>query len=306
MDRKSAAINAVLQASAKFMRIIFSCLCQENCRICKKELSLTLGLDYQKKAPEAACVFEAPSTKIGLAISYIAQLVSAESAYPALLKAKDTPLFSKQYSECLCYECWLDLAIDGALVGTCKLKNGIQSKLPVVSGAAYENKVRDLIGRFKYDGDKLLATDLCYIMVNAWAALSERMPASNLLLVPVPLHKHRLRNRGFNQADLLAKRLSFVTGVKQANALSRTIATRPQQTLGRQERLNNVKGAFKADTKMIRGKNIVLVDDVCTSGATLIECADELLRSGAVSVAAITVARAIIFNNQHESTSDAA
>jgi ComF family protein len=305
MDRKSAAINAVLKASANFMRVIIACLCLENCRICKKELSLTLGLDDQKEVRGAQ--IDAPTTKFDRVISCISQLVSTESAYPALLKAVDTPLVSKQYSECLCHECWVDLEIGDALVGTCKLKNAVQSKLPVVSGATYESKVRELIGRFKYDGDKLLATDLCYIMANAWSALSERIPASNLLLVPVPLHKHRLRNRGFNQADLLARRLSFVTGIKhQANALSRTIATRPQQTLGRQERLKNVKGAFKVNEKMIRGKNIVLVDDVCTSGATLIECADELLKSGATSVAAITVARAIIFNNQAEKASDAA
>jgi ComF family protein len=143
-------------------------------------------------------------------------------------------------------------------------------------------------------------------MLNAWTSLSERIPASNLLLVPVPLHKHRLRNRGFNQAELLARQLSFVTGVKKVNAMSRKVYTRPQQTLGRQERLNNVKNAFRVNTKMIRGKNVVLVDDVCTSGATLIECSEELLKAGASSVAAITVARAVFFNNHTQSASDAA
>jgi ComF family protein len=304
MDKLSAAINGVLKIVANFMRVVLACLCVESCRICKRELSLTLGLDYQKDA--LAAEIETPTTKLEQAIFCISQLVCTESAYPALLKAVDIPLIGTQYSECLCYECWLALDITEALVGTCKLKNTIQSKLPVVSGAAYENKVRDLIGRFKYDGDKLLATDLSYIMLNAWSALSERIPASNLLLVPVPLHKHRLRNRGFNQADLLARRLSFVTGVKQVNALSRTIYTRPQQTLGRQERLNNVKGAFKAKANLIRGKNIILVDDVCTSGATLIECTEELLQHGAASVAALTVARAIVFNNQAEKAHDAA
>ncbi|MDR3616915.1 MAG: ComF family protein [Candidatus Obscuribacterales bacterium] len=304
MDRLSAAINAALKALAGVTRLICSCLCLENCRICKKELSLTLGFDYQKETPKT--LVETPTSKIDRAIAGISQLVCTESTYPALLKAVDAPLLSTEYSECLCYECWLNLEIGEALVGTCKLKNTIQTKLPIVSGAAYEGKVRDLIGRFKYDGDKLLATDLSYIMVNAWSALSERIPASNLLLVPVPLHKHRLRNRGFNQADLLARHLSLVTGVKRVNALSRTIYTRPQQTLGRQERLNNVKGAFKVNARLVQGKNIILVDDVCTSGATLIECTEELLQHGAVSVAAITVARAIIYHNQSDKANDAA
>jgi ComF family protein len=108
-------------------------------------------------------------------------------------------------------------------------------------------------------------------------------------MVPVPLHRRRERERGYNQSLLLAEELSSRTGVLTApGLLSRPAYTRPQVGLAAGGRRENVGGAFAAPyPRAIQGKKILLVDDVATTGATLRACADELLRCGAGRVGAL-------------------
>jgi ComF family protein len=120
--------------------------------------------------------------------------------------------------------------------------------------------------------------------------------ATRDLLVPVPLHPRRLRQRGFNQAALIAIALAKETGVEVAlEHLVRRRATRPQSEMsGRAERLRNVRDAFRVVPRRrapIAGKRICLVDDVATTGATLGACARALRQAGACSVVALCVAR---------------
>ena len=114
------------------------------------------------------------------------------------------------------------------------------------------------------------------------------------ILVPIPLHKKRKNWRGFNQAEILAKTLSKKFNVSYSDSLIRTINTKTQVGLTREERKKNVKDAFafrKAQGRVrIRDKNFILVDDVYTSGATMMEAAKVLKRSGARNVWAMTVA----------------
>ena len=113
----------------------------------------------------------------------------------------------------------------------------------------------------------------------------------NWLLVPVPLHKKREWERGFNQAEETAKILSFCLGLGADFAVLKKIKkTSRQAELNRLERLKNPVGAFTAKRK-IDGQNIILVDDVFTTGATLNECAKILKQAGAGLVWAITLAR---------------
>jgi ComF family protein len=113
-------------------------------------------------------------------------------------------------------------------------------------------------------------------------------------VVPAPLHWRRRWDRGFNQAELLARQVSRLTGIPLDRRLLRTRPTPPQAGLTAAERRTNVRGAFAAagDKAAIRGKKLIVVDDVMTTGATLEACARALKRAGAADVAALALARA--------------
>jgi ComF family protein len=252
--------------------------------------------DPHPPAPNAVSDLDRQKNAMDHFADFALSVICVEAVRPALLKTAGCRSYFPRFSECLCHDCWDVLKIDLPLVAFCPLSKGAQTTLAVASGSAYEGKLKDLIGEFKYEGERLLAQDLACVMVNAWSALCEYVPPGKLLIVPVPLHWQRKHNRGFNQSELLAKELSAAVGAPTCNrAMRRTKSTKPQQKLGKTERLANVRGAFVGNPTVLKGKTIVLVDDVCTSGATLVECAEEALRCGAKSVAALTVARALLF-----------
>jgi ComF family protein len=113
------------------------------------------------------------------------------------------------------------------------------------------------------------------------------------VIMPVPLHRSRLRERGFNQALLLASAVGRAHGIPLSyDNLTRFRATRPQVELSGEERVQNVRGAFRLTRPAdVEGKRVLLVDDVFTTGATMNECAAVLKRAGARSVVALTLAR---------------
>lgn len=113
------------------------------------------------------------------------------------------------------------------------------------------------------------------------------------LVVPVPLHPARKRERGFNQAELLAKLLADRSGLTMQNALERIRYTTTQTAYDRGERMENLRDAFRLRKKMnVRDSRVLLIDDVLTTGSTLSECARVLKAHGAISVHAATAARA--------------
>lgn len=118
-------------------------------------------------------------------------------------------------------------------------------------------------------------------------------PAADLL-VPVPLSRERRRERGFNQSELMARRLARLAGLRcYPAALIRRRETWSQAGLSREERERNVRGAFHVpDPHRINGRRILLLDDVLTTGATVAACAAALKKAGAATVSVITVARA--------------
>jgi ComF family protein len=151
--------------------------------------------------------------------------------------------------------------------------------------------VRELIHRFKYNGDFFLRHPLA-----AWLAATledariTREPFD--FLVPVPLHSARLREREFNQAEVLARTVGERTGVRVESCLHRVRYTTTQTRLDREERMENLRNAFElGQNHDVRNRRILLVDDVLTTGSTLDECARVLRGAGAASVRAITVAR---------------
>jgi len=117
--------------------------------------------------------------------------------------------------------------------------------------------------------------------------------AKATLIIPVPLHRQRLRWRGFNQSELLAQDLSDYLGLEvNSKALIRFKKTEPQMTLKGKERRKNVKEVFECvDTVRVKDRNIILIDDVCTTSSTLNECAKVLKDARAGKVWGVVVAR---------------
>jgi len=166
--------------------------------------------------------------------------------------------------------------------------------------AGYQSKdlARVLVHRFKYNNHFFLAS-LLGKMLNETLDDPRIAGADGLsewVLVPVPLHTRRFREREFNQAEELCREVARLRGLKMVNALRRIRYTRRQAMLERSERLTNLSGAFAIspnarERNSIIEKRVLLVDDVLTTGATASECAHTLSEAGAVKVVVITVVR---------------
>ena len=155
----------------------------------------------------------------------------------------------------------------------------------------FEGVVREVVHQLKYRNLRALAPLLSGLLSDYMRA----NPVPGEVLVPVPLHRKRLRERGYNQSRLLAEGLGRLNGLPMvADCLVRQKNNPPQaRTATVEERRDNVVGVFACRDDRLRGKQVLLIDDVATSGATLDACAEVLKASGAVSVWALTFAREI-------------
>lgn len=158
------------------------------------------------------------------------------------------------------------------------------------AACVFDGVIRTAIHQLKYRGASSLAPFLASVL----GATLERRPLDADLLVPVPLHPRRQRERGFNQADLIADRLAEISDLPlpTRGLLERTELRPPQVGLNAAARRHNVRGAFDCRLPdLVRGQRVLLVDDVMTTGATLEACAEALTAAGAARVLALVVAR---------------
>ena len=159
------------------------------------------------------------------------------------------------------------------------------------AAAHYGDCARDALHAFKFGGRRALALPLGELL----AELGPALPLAAVdVVVPVPLHPRRERERGFNQSWLLARRLAIVWGLTaRADVLARRVATAAQTDLGAAARRLNVRDAFTVRRpELVAGRHVLLVDDVLTTGATAAACAVALRSGGAATVGVVTVARA--------------
>ncbi len=157
--------------------------------------------------------------------------------------------------------------------------------------APYQGVVRGALHELKYGGEERLARPLGEALAARWRLAG----AGGEALVPVPVHPDRRRRRGYDQAELIARAAADALGIPLVPALVRSRATVAQYELDRRNRAANVRNAFglasTTAADAVRGRWIVLVDDVATTGATLEACAETLLGAGALAVSAVVVAR---------------
>jgi len=210
--------------------------------------------------------------------------------------------------EGFCGRCWLRIPrIDGCVCQICgvPLRDGgarcygcRQNPLSLMVRAAtdYRFPIQQAIHRFKYAGRRTLTPALHTLLRYAWQLYPELAPVD--FLIPVPLHRSTARLRGYNQSLLLAQQLGKQFDLPVLDRLLiRRRKTKPQFTLNRAERLRNLDQAFALasgfDRNWLKNKRLLLIDDVCTTGVTLEQCARTLRKAGAGPVKALVLARDI-------------
>lgn len=220
---------------------------------------------------------------------------------PSVLASEHYLVPTIDIPKAICFECWRQTLACNPTIELCPMKH--PGSLPIASGRLYTGPIKRLIYKLKYDDDRLLAYDLALLMQKAWSLLADDFVDGQVVLVPIPLHPDRLWERGYNQAEEIAKHLSTRIEVPvESRALKRIKKTQAQFGLSRIARIQNMSDAFVGDAKFVFGRHIVLVDDVYTSGATLSEAAESLLAAGAASVSAVTVSRAVFQDRAAVST----
>lgn len=158
----------------------------------------------------------------------------------------------------------------------------------ISSWAEYEDPLRQAILSLKYKQNIGLAETFSSFLI----LLLKQKSLEFDLVVPIPLGSTRRKQRGFNQAELLARPLSLYFGIQlSGNAVRRIKETDSQVKLSAKERSLNMEGAFFGNTAKLKGRSVLLVDDIITTGATMNHCAKAILESGARCVDGISVAK---------------
>jgi len=189
-----------------------------------------------------------------------------------------------------------NLVCENCLKGIQIYKNLFRSSPNFILAAAtsYENKsVRELIHYFKYESWLRAGEPLGNILITYLTNLN--LDLKDFTVVPIPLHKSRLRKRGFNQSEILAKTVSGKFNLPlELNALKRKRDNKPQIGMKNyKDRAINIENCFEViDKNALKNKNIILVDDVYTSGATVKETVKSLKKAGVNKVIALVVAKA--------------
>jgi len=169
---------------------------------------------------------------------------------------------------------------------------------------SYESGLRELIHLLKYGGVRPAANVLGRMLADAIATLEPEFQAHSVAVIPVPLHRSKLCQRGFNQAELIARAAVKLSEpgerLRLCTALERKRETASQIGLTSHQRRENLRGAFEvSQPELVKGREVLVVDDVYTTGATVSECARVLRRAGATRVWVATVARTLKISAQH-------
>lgn len=186
-------------------------------------------------------------------------------------------------------------SVDGLTHPRCKSRYEIDG---IISSILYQGIAKKLLYQFKYppylSDLKTVLGKIMYEGLIQQEVFINFVAQKNLYIISVPLHKKRLKKRGYDQAELLGEDLGLRLNLKYvANVLERKKDTKPQFKLKKEERGKNIVGAFLLNPKFnnkIKGKSFLIVDDISTTGSTLRECSKVLKKGGAVKVLGVTLA----------------
>lgn len=180
-----------------------------------------------------------------------------------------------------CIICF-DIIKDGYLCSKCTKDNNFVSSGYENSSFLYEGIYKDLILKFKFSKKPFMAKGLAYYMHKY---ISDEVWQSIDFLTYVPIHKKKMRQRGFNQAELLAKELGKITKLPVKSCLIRTKHTQALKGVSKDNRAEVIKDAISHDINIdVSNKKILIVDDIYTTGATIEKCKDVLLFAGSTYV----------------------
>lgn len=225
---------------------------------------------------------------------------------PSWCVACDRQLPWRMRTASVCSDCWAALPkISGPRCDSCALpwdgpgdsagfrcNRCVTDPLPVGwcdAWGHYRDSLERVLHAFKFERHDFLDEPLGALVAETVLAHEDRAFDA---IVPVPMHPTRVRRRGYNQAELLSHALSRSIGLDcEPSLLERRIERAPQSTLPRRERAANVRQAFVAAARA-KGRSILIVDDICTTGETIRACAIALLAQGAERVCAVAVAKA--------------
>lgn len=211
-------------------------------------------------------------------IALIAARAIKKLLFPRDIKCVICGISLKTNEKILCPSCSLSM----------RLVNGQRDLFPlsaVYFALNFNAFSRKLIMRFKHENGRYLCELFAFLMANC------SIIPKDALLCPIPMHKKRKKQRGYSQTDDLCIELSYLTGNKVVRCLKKIKHTKSQSAIDHSLRGTNLKSAFRVCTN-VYGKTIILIDDVCTSGSTMAECARTLIDAGAFEVIGIATANA--------------
>jgi ComF family protein len=192
-----------------------------------------------------------------------------------------------------CRSCGRSIDDVHGLCGECRVSPFYFSR--AYSACLYEGTMKEMIHAFKYRNNRRLSALFTRLMDDFVKANREITDSINTITF-VPLHNKKRRERGFNQSEVLAGALSKICGIPVCGCMVKKAHTKNQNELNRDQRLVNVSGAFgvkDGHDGLLKGRYVLLVDDVMTTGATLNECSRALKEAGASEVRCLTLARGI-------------
>ena len=194
-----------------------------------------------------------------------------------------------------CSKCDADVNEDTHICDLCKSTPMVFDKN--YSAFDYSGSIKKMLLGLKYHGAKYNGTTLSQLLFDKYSSINKSFD----YIIPVPLSSARFNERHYNQVEVLLESFILNNCNVKLDVLTRVIDTPHQAGLSRRDRLTNLKGAFKVvDKSSVKGKSVLLVDDVFTTGATVNECATTLIKAGASSVTVLTLCR----NNNKESAHD--